>query len=164
MDAKTVNTVVNWAKSVGRYKDLVFHSDNNDHIYANNATSTAYFDAANEMIVCLRTNSNPIRSTMNEPKYEIFCIQFEHITNISFKLDVKDVNQLKGDMNFEDEDVARVIQSFAPVAQATSSLRDKNGNFKEPESNRIKGVTLGTFPPSPKIETGEETIDPNDGD
>ena len=151
MDAKTINKVINWAKSVGKEDSLVFHSDNNDHIYANNETSTAYFDQTNEMIVCLRTNSNPIRSTMNESKYEIFCIQYEHITNISFKLDAKDVSALVGDTDFDPDDVARVVKSFAPAAQATTSQRNKDGEFNQPESNRIKGVTLGILPPSPTI-------------
>ncbi len=161
MDAKTVNKVINWAKSVGKEDSLVFHSDNNDHIYANNATSTAYFDQANEMIVCLRTNNNPIRATMGQQKYEIFCLQYEHITNISFQLDAKDVDKLIRDTDFDPDDVARVVQSFAPVAQATNSQRNKDGKFNEPESNRIKSVTLGIIPPSPEIHVDNEEIDPN---
>jgi hypothetical protein len=161
MDAKTIKKVIDWARSVGREDSIVFHSDNNDHIYANNATSTAYFDEANEMVVCLRTNANPIRSTMNEPKYEIFCIQFEHITNISFKLDIKEANQLIPSTDFDPDDAARVLQSVAPVAQATTFQRDKDGNFKQPESNRIKGVSLGIATASPEIKVDDKEIDPN---
>ena len=157
MDAKAIKKIINLAKSVGKEDSLVFRTDNNDYIYANNETSTAYYDETNNEVICLRTNANPIRSTMNQPKYEIYDIQPEHLTGITFQLDVKDVDKIIGDTDFDPDDVARVVKSFAPAAQATTSQRNKDGKFNEPESNRIKGVTLGILPPSPEIP------DPNEG-
>ena len=151
MDAKAIKKIINLAKSVGKEDSLVFHTDNNDHIYANNATGTAYYDETNNEIICLRTNNNPIRATMKQSKYEIYAIQPEHLTGITFQLDAKDVDTIVSNTDFDPDDVARVVQSFAPVAQATNSQRDKDGKFNEPESNRIKGVTLGILPPSPDI-------------
>ena len=151
MDAKAIKQVIDWAKSIGKENSLVFHSDNAEHIYMNNDTSTAYYDETNNMIVCFRTNDNPIRSTMNQPKYEIYTIQPEHLTSISFLMDIKDAQVLTGSMDFDHDDAVRVISAMAPVAQATTYLRGKDGKFKEPESNRIKGVSLGIAPPSPDI-------------
>ena len=151
MDAKAIKQVINWAKSVGRENDIVFHSDNAEHLYANNDTSTAYYDEANNMIVCFRTNDNPIRSTMGQSKYEMYIIQPEHLTSISFLMDVKEAKQLIPSTDLDPDDAERVIAAMAPAAQATTHLRDKDGKFKEPESNRIKGVSLGIAPPSPTI-------------
>ena len=152
MDAKAIKEIVNLAKSIGKEDLLVFHSDNNDHIYANNDTSTAYYDEANNIVICLRTNANPIRSTMNQPKYEIYAIQPEHLTGISFQLDIKDIHQITGSTNFDPDDVDRVVLSVASSAQATTYQRDREtGKFKDPESNRIKGVSLGIAAPSPDI-------------
>lgn len=151
MITDAIKAIVKLAKDCGKYDRLVVKSDYNEFFYIKNDTQTCYFDDANEILVCLRTNANPIRHTLGQDKYEIICCTYDHIGSMYFQFSQKELKDIASNVDFEDEDIARVIRAAAGDSMATTWLRNKNGKFNTPE-NGIAHVTLGVVPKAPDIE------------
>lgn len=129
METSAVNAIVNKAKSLNLYDKLVI-VDDNYHMYSiKSDTQTCYFDDSVKAVVCFSKNNNPIQDTMNEPKFMIEWVDYEHITSIYIKTAVNIPGDV-GSFNFIEEDVKNIIRKSGGTYQAAGFLYNKGGEKK----------------------------------
>ena len=161
MKANAIHAIINMAKAINRYNTAYIQGEDTERVYLHSSNSEVYFDDANEVAICLRSNSNYIRASLSQEKYEVLYINYDHIEHIFFHLDIKDIINIKSQLHIGDEDIARIIKSVAGDATATGWLRN-NTTFNIPESNAINNSAILGNIPTPVIDRAYiATNDPN---
>ena len=163
MKKAQVNAIVNKAKDMGLEDYVVFYTDCEVEgiIRMKSDTTTVILDDANDCLLVLETNANPVRATANEKELLITYVDYDHITHGVIEISVDEFIKNKGNFNFEDEDTKRVLKNVHGF-RATGFLREK-GTGKLP---KIPGMAvdfeMGTpyepyTPPLKEEENTEET-------
>ena len=161
MEVSAVNAIINKAKDINAYDNLVIVDDNYHMYYIKSDTMCCYFDDGNKCVVAFAKNNNPIQDTMSEPKFMIEWVDYDHITSIYLKTPIN-VSADVGSFNFDEEAVKNIIRKSGGTFQAAGFLFKKGGE-KTP-SGVYPELDLGVpFEPAkvtpPNNEDGEESGD-----
>ena len=155
MEVSTIQAIVSKANDLDCFDLIRIYDDNYRCYRIKSDTSTGYFDDGNKMVVCFSSNDNPIRNTMNESKFLLEFVDYDHITNITILLPDKDIGESVSKFDFDQDAAKAVIKNIGGTYQADGYLFDKDGNRKK--TSPIPELILGTPYKPYKPNTDEQT-------
>ena len=161
MNASTVRAIINQAESIDCYDLLVIVDDNYRCYRVKSETSTCIFDDSKEVVMCFCANDNPIKDTMNESRFLVEWVDYDHITSIYLLPPEEDIKNEVSSLGFDDEDSKPIIQKLIKTFRA-DGFQTYDGSGKDLHKPKMPEVTLGVpYKPYKKPEPNEEETTEN---
>ena len=145
MKAAQINAFVNKAKDMGLEDYVVFYTDCEVEgiIRMKSDTSVVTLNDANDCLVVLERNANPVRNTANEKPLMVTFVDYDHITHAVIAMTADELRENASQFEFEDEDIKRLIKVVSGT-RATGYLREKDTGELPKIPGRAVDFELGT--------------------
>ena len=127
MKKSQIEAIWNKADSMGLLDYLVFCTDceAENIIHVKSDTQSVYMDSANDCLIVLETNADPLRMTFNDKPLIISYVDYDHIVKADIYLDGKEFRENKDKFEFDNDVATPIVNAVANNFRATGYLRDK---------------------------------------